>query len=254
MRFSANLGFLFTDRPLPAAIRTAAAVGFDAVELHWPFENDPAEVRAVLAETGLPLLAVNTPRGDLAAGEFGLCALPGRAADARAAIDLAIGWAEAAGASALHLMAGRTAVTPAATEAFLASIAHAQARAEPLGISLLIEPINPFDVPGYFLGSLSLAHEIRACSGAAVKVMFDCYHLARMGVDLLDAFAADPSAVGHVQFAAVPDRGEPDHGKVDYAALLPELARAGHAGHFGAEYRPASGDMYWLNRLRSAAG
>ena len=87
MRFSANLGFLWTELPLPAAIRAAAAAGFDAVECHWPYDVPAAEVRAALAETGLPMLAINTRRGDVAAGEMGLSALPGREAEARAAID-----------------------------------------------------------------------------------------------------------------------------------------------------------------------
>lgn len=250
LRISANLGFLFTDRPLPDAIHAAALAGFDAVEMHWPYATDPTEVRAALTETGLPLLAVNTPRGDVGAGDFGLCALPGRTDEARAAIDLALDWAAEAGAGALHLMAGRAAPGADADAAFLASIAHARARAEPLGISLLIEPLNPVDAPGYHLSSLALAHGIRARSGKAVHVMFDCYHLARLGEDLLAAFAADPEAIGHVQFAAVPDRTEPDHGTVDYARLLPLLAQAGYDGYFGAEYRPATGDLAWLARLR----
>lgn len=253
MRISANLGFLFADRPLAEAIRAAKAAGFDAVEMHWPYATDPAAVAAVLAETGMPLLSVNTPRGDAAAGDFGLCALPGRAAEARAAIDLAVDWAAAAGARAVHLMAGRTAPGAASDAAFLASIAHAVERARPHGLALLIEPLNPHDAPGYFLGGLAQARDLRARSGKAAAVMFDCYHLARMGEDLVAAYAADPASVGHVQFAAVPDRGEPDHGTVDFRRVLPALAAAGHAGWFGAEYRPASGRLDWLPRLRAAA-
>lgn len=253
MRISANLGFLYTGRPLPEAIRAAKDDGFDAVEMHWPYDTDPGAVAATLAETGLPLLSVNTPRGDVAAGENGLCALPGRGAAARAAIDRAVDWATAAGARAVHLMAGRVEPSDAADAAFRDSIAHAADRAAARGLMLLVEPLNPHDAPGYYLRGLAQARAIRAATGGAVHVMFDCYHLARMGEDLLPAYAADPASVGHVQFAAVPDRAEPDHGAVDYAALLPALMRAGHAGWFGAEYRPATGSMAWMAALRCAA-
>ena len=90
VKFSANLGFLWADLPLPEAIRAAKRAGFDAVECHWPYDVDPAEVRAALQETGLPMLGLNTVLGDPAAGEFGLTALVDRAEDALAAIDQAI--------------------------------------------------------------------------------------------------------------------------------------------------------------------
>ncbi|HSG95556.1 MAG TPA: TIM barrel protein, partial [Afifellaceae bacterium] len=97
---SANLGFLWTDRPLADRIHAAKAAGFDAVECHWPYDEPTADVRAALAETGLPMVGLNTRPGDLAAGEFGLAALPGREAEARAAIDDAVNYARAIGAGA----------------------------------------------------------------------------------------------------------------------------------------------------------
>ena len=106
MRLSANLGFLFRELALPDAIRAAKRHGFDADEMHWPYETDPAEIAAVLAETGLPLLGINTMRGNLDAGENGLSALPGREAEARAAIDQAVGWAVTTGCRNIHVMAG----------------------------------------------------------------------------------------------------------------------------------------------------
>ena len=98
--FSANLGYLFTDRPLPEAIRAAKACGFDAVECHFPYDVPPAEVIAALEETGLPMISLNTRLGDRAAGEVGLCALPGREDDARDAITQAVTYAAEVGAGA----------------------------------------------------------------------------------------------------------------------------------------------------------
>jgi hydroxypyruvate isomerase len=108
MRFSANLGFLFTDRPLPDAIHAAHAAGFEAVECHFPYDTDPGAVRAALDATGLPMLGLNTWPGDRDAGEFGLAALPGRERQAREAIAQAVEYAQAIGAGAVHVMAGRT--------------------------------------------------------------------------------------------------------------------------------------------------
>ena len=107
MKFSANLGFLWTELPLPEAIRAAARAGFDAVECHWPYEVPAPKVAEALRQTELPMLGLNTQRGDVAAGDTGLAALPGREAEARAAIDEAVGYADAVGAAHVHVMAGR---------------------------------------------------------------------------------------------------------------------------------------------------
>lgn len=127
-RFSANLGFLWTDRALPDAIRAAHAAGFDAVECHWPYDIAADDVAAALAETGLPMLGLNTRRGDVAAGENGLAALPGRVDEARAAIDEALAYADAIGAGAVHVMAGK-AEGPEARAVFAQNLHYACARA-----------------------------------------------------------------------------------------------------------------------------
>lgn len=249
MRLSANLGFLFRELPLAEAIRAAKRTGFDAVELHWPYESDPAEIAAVLADTGMPLLGINTSRGDTEAGDFGLSAVPGREADARAAIDQAVAWAAHAGCRNIHVMAGRV-TGEAAFATFAGNLRYAAEQAEPHGIGLLIEPLNPRDAPGYFLSSMELALRVIEASGGAAKVMFDCYHMQIIRGDLLETVRANLAAIGHVQFAAVPDRAEPDHGEIDHAWLLPAIAQAGYQGYFGAEYRPASSSFDWMRALR----
>lgn len=255
IRFSANLGFLFPDRPLGAAIRAAAAHGFAAVELHWPYHVPAPELAALLRETGLPLLSVNTLRGDVAAGELGLAALPGREAEARAEIDRALAYAAAAGAARLHVMAGR-AEGAAAFAAFVANLRHAAARAETAGLGLLIEPLNRRDAPGYFLHDLASALRIQDAVGSdRLGIMFDCYHLQIEGGDLLARFRAHRDRIGHVQFAGVPERGEPDSGEVAYRWLLPRLAEAGWEAPFGAEYRPrgrTEDGLGWMAEYREA--
>ena len=251
-RFSANLGFLWTDRSLPDAIRAAAAAGFDAVECHWPYDTPAAEIRAALDETGLPMLGLNTRRGDVAAGENGLAALPGRQAEARAAIDEALDYAAAIGAGAVHVMAGVTAHADA-LETFLANLRHACDRAGPDRI-ILIEPLNRFDAPGYFLNTTAQAVEIIDRIGAPnLRLMFDCYHVGRTEGDVIGRLNALSPLIGHIQFAAVPDRGPPDHGDVDYATIFAEIAALGWTAPLGAEYKPGGPTdptLGWMTRLR----
>lgn len=256
MQFSANLGFLFTDRPLPDAIRAAHAAGFDAVECHFPYAAPAAEVGRALAETGLPMLGLNTHPGDRAAGEFGLAALPGREEAARTAIAQAVDYAAATGTRAVHVMAGVT-HDPRAGATFAENLRFACDRAAPHGITVLIEPLNPRDVPGYhLLGADHAARLIADVGRDALRLMFDCYHLQITGGDLLMRFRALRGITGHVQFAGVPDRGDPARGEVDYGWLLPRLAAEGWAAPFGAEYRPAGtteASLGWLAAWRGSA-
>lgn len=248
MRFSANLGFLFRDMALPDAIRAAHAQGFHAVEMHWPYDTDPAEVVAALGDTGLPLLGINTARGNLEAGDFGLSALPGREDEARAAIAQAVDWAVATGARNIHVMAGK-AQGAAAFATYVDNLRHASALAAPHGIGILIEPLNPRDAPGYFLCDLPGALRAVEATGGAVRVMFDCYHMQIVHGDLWHRVRDALPAIGHIQFAAVPDRAEPDHGEVDFAWLLPAIVDLGYDGAFGAEYKPQTGSLAWMARI-----
>ncbi|WP_132546456.1 hydroxypyruvate isomerase family protein [Rhodovulum euryhalinum] len=255
MRFSANLGFLFTEHHLPDAIRAAKAAGFDAVECHFPYDLPAAEVAAALAGTGLPMLSLNTAPGDRAKGEFGLAALPGREAEARAAIGQALDYAAATGTGAVHVLAGVPHGAAGAEESFRANLAFACDRAAPRGIDILIEPLNPRDVPGYHLSGLDHALDIVAALGRDnLKIMFDCYHMQITGGDLLTQFRAAYDAIGHVQFAGVPDRAEPDRGEVDLRWLLSAFAAEGWSHPFGAEYRPraeTSASLGWLSDWRT---
>lgn len=250
MQFSANLGFLWADRPLPDAIRAAKAAGFDAVECHWPYATRPADVAGALAETGLQMLGLNTRRGK--PGENGLCALPGREAEARAEIDRAIAYARAIGCGAVHVMAG-CAEGAAAEATFLANLDHA-CRSAP-DLTLLIEPLNHFDAPGYFLSGSDQALRLIAQVGRAnLKLMFDCYHLQIMEGDLTRRLQRLLPVIGHVQMASVPDRGTPDHGELDYRHLCGVLRALGWTRPVGAEYRPVGvtqDSLGWLPVLRA---
>lgn len=252
MKFSANLGFLWADRPLPEAIRAAKSAGFDAVECHWPYAVPPEDVKTALDETGLQMLGLNTQRGDVAGGENGLSALPGREADARAAIDEALAYARTTGTGAVHVMAGFSG-GPRAHATFCNNLAYACAQAGPHGITILIEPLNHHDAPGYFLSTseqaAAIIHELGLPN---LKLMFDCYHLQIMEGDLTRRLSRLLPLIGHIQIASVPDRGTPDHGELDYAHILAHIVSLDWQPPIGAEYKATAGaTLDWLKAFRS---
>ena len=251
MKFSANLGFLWAELSLPDAIRAAKAAGFDAVECHWPYDEPVTEVAGALSETGLEMLGLNTRRG--LPGENGLSALPGRAVEARAAVDEAIAYATAIKTSNIHVMAG-FAQGPEAHAAFVDTLKYACVAAAKHAITILIEPLNKYDAPGYFLTTTDQAAEIISDVGAEnLRLMFDCYHVQLMEGDICNRLTALQSKIGHVQFAGVPARGRPDEGELNYASIFAHLEVLGYTAPLGAEYKP-NGDtnatLGWLETLR----
>lgn len=252
MKFSANLGFLWNDRPLPAAIKAAKEAGFDAVECHWPYTVPAEQTKAALEATGLKMLGLNTVRGDVTIGENGLSALPGREEEARAAIDQAILYANEISASAIHVMAGNSS-GPRARLTFIENLTYACERAGP-DTTILIEPLNHYNAPGYFLSTVEQAADvIRQVAKPNLKMMFDFYHVQIMGGDVTRRFEAALPMIGHVQIASVPDRGSPDHGELDYSFALRRVRELGWSQPIGAEYLPANGpvpDLAWLASFR----
>ena len=240
VKFSANLGFLWTDRPLPDAISRAAETGFQAVECHWPYEFDAGLIAERLAQTGLPMLGLNTRKGDLSKGENGVAALPGREEEARSYIDESVRYAQQTGIKNIHVMSGKTDQGTAAKHSFNENLKYASDKAGKHGITILIEPLNHRDAPGYHLQTVEQAAEAIATAGAEnIKIMFDCYHLQIMQGDLLTRATTFMQQIGHIQFASVPARAEPDQCELNYPVLLPRFYAAGYTGFIGAEYRPS---------------
>ena len=250
--FSANLGFLFTEKPLPEAIHAAKSAGFHAVECHWPYDTPASEVKAALTETGLPMLSLNTRRGDVEKGENGLAALPGRDAEARAAIDEAIAYGARIGAGCVHVMAGCD-VSEAAGRTFIDNLTYACKQAEQSGLTILIEPLNRHDAPGYFLQTTDQAAAIiQMVSAPNLKLMFDCYHVGRTEGDLTTRLGRLLPIIGHIQFASVPDRGPPDRGEINFPAVFEAIVALGWTAPLGAEYRPVGATedtLDWLRRI-----
>ena len=260
-RFAANLSLQYNEVPFLERFAAAAQDGFAAVEYLFPYAYAPADLSAQLQAHGLRQVLFNAPPGgsDLPAmatawerGERGTACLPGREAEFRAGITQALQYAQTLQCPRLHVMAGLVpvgvdrAILQATYETNLRWAADKTAR---LGIALLIEPINGRDMPGYFLQRQADAHAtVQAVGSAHLQVMMDLYHCQIMEGDLsaklrhyLAPQHGQPSRVGHIQIAGVPQRHEPDVGEVNYAHLFALIDSLGYPGWVGCEYRPARG-------------
>jgi hydroxypyruvate isomerase len=238
-RFAANLAYLFTERPLIERFAAAAAAGFKAVELQFPYDHAPSAVKVELEKHGLTMLGLNTAPGR--ADEFGLAAVPGREQDFAALFKQAFDYVTAIGGCQIHCLAGKVPpeLRPAAEKVFVGNLARAADLAAEKGITLLIEPINPRDRPDYFLARAEHAADVVAkVERTNVRIQFDFYHAQIVGGDLIKRFEKHFPVVGHVQIAAVPSRQEPDEGEINYPAIFAALDRIGYRNWIGCEYRP----------------
>jgi hydroxypyruvate isomerase len=238
-RFAANLGYLFTDRPLLARIDAAAACGFKAIELQFPYDVPAAQVKAAIERNTLTVLGVNTLSGE--EGQFGFAAVPGREADWRDTFARALDYITAIGGTAIHCLAGKVAPgeRAQAERVYIDNLARAADLASARNINLLIEPINPRDRPGYFLNHVEHAADIIArINRPNLRMQFDFYHVQIVGGDLITRLGTYLPVIGHLQCAAVPTRHEPDEGEINYPAVFEAVDRVGFAGWIGAEYRP----------------
>jgi 2-dehydrotetronate isomerase len=249
-RFAANLSMMFTEHDFLDRFAAAADAGFKAVEFLFPYAHPPAEIAARLAQAGLEPALFNLPPGDWAGGERGLAALPGREAEFARSVETALDYAAATGCRKLHCMAG---LVPSgidratALRTYLANLRHAAARVADQGITLLIEPINTRDIPGYFLNRPSEAPDIIAAVGAAnLALQFDVYHAQIMVGDLATQLRDHAGIIGHIQIAGVPERHEPDLGEVNYPYLFEVIDRFGYSGWIGCEYRPRGSTLAGL--------
>ncbi|MEZ5839148.1 MAG: TIM barrel protein [Hyphomicrobiales bacterium] len=232
---------MFGEVPFPERFAAAAEAGFSAVEFLFPYDWPAADIAGWRAAAGVEIALFNLPPGDWAAGERGMAAIPEREAEFRDSLELALGYARALGVPRLHAMAGVTAgLDPAACRAtYVANLRHAAVLAGNEGIEILIEPLNPRDMPGYFLSRTADALAIIAEVGAPnLKLQFDVYHRQIVEGDVIRGLEQALSVIGHVQIASVPDRHEPDEGELCYGEIFRRLDALGYRGAIGCEYRP----------------
>lgn len=255
MQLCANLSMLWSELPMPARFAAAVEAGFDAVEIQFPDEHDLAALVAAQRAAGIPVVLVNVPRGS--EQTMGLAAIPGAEAAFRAAVETARRTAEALGAQKVNVLAGRPgkAAPDACHRTLAGNLRHAAEVFARDGRRVLVEPLNPVDVPGFFLDSLSAGMAALATADHAnLALQFDLYHMAMTEPDLPAAISLAGARIGHVQFADAPGRHEPGSGDIDFAAALHALAGAGYGDVLAAEYRPATttgAGLGWMPGFRA---
>jgi len=241
-RFAANLSMMFQEHGFLDRFAPAAGAGFMGTEFLFPYEHPPEAIAERLQAHRLTQVLFNLPPGDWAGGERGLASLPGREAEFRRGVELAIAYARALGCRTVHGMAG---LLPDEAERadrerlYVENLRHAARSCADAGLTLLIEPINSRDMPGYLLNCQEQGrHVIEAVGAANLKLQLDLYHCQIMEGDLARHVREYLPLVGHIQIAGVPDRHEPDLGEVNYRYLFDVLDELGYPGWIGCEYRP----------------
>jgi hydroxypyruvate isomerase len=256
-RFAANISTLFSELPPLERFGAAAAAGFAGVEMQYPYALDIDDLVRARDKAGVDFVLINTPAGDPAKGDRGIAALPDRVDEMKAGIERARRYAEKLGVRCMHLVAGRPApeVERARARAtFLDNMRRAARAMAEIGVTTCLEPINTFDVPGFFLSRPDEAIAlIDACGEKNIALQFDFYHMQRMQGELIRTFERLMPRIAHVQFADTPGRHEPGTGEINFASIFATIDRSGYGGWVGAEYnpsRPTAETLDWLRPYR----
>ena len=243
-QFAANLSMLWNELPFLDRFDAAAKAGFKAVEFLFPYDFKAEDIAERLQRNGLQLVLHNLPPGDWAAGERGLACIPGREDEFRAGVAKAAAYAPVIDVQRWHCMAGLVPAGVSEAQAratWVANVRHAAAEAKKLGLPLLIEPINSFDMPGYFVNrprqAIALMDEVGADN---VFLQYDIYHAQRVEGELAATIEKYLPRIGHIQLADNPGRNEPGTGEIHYPFLFAHLDRIGYQGWIGCEYKPAT--------------
>jgi hydroxypyruvate isomerase len=255
-KFAANLTMLFTEVPFLDRFERAAQAGFTAVEFLFPYAYPAQEIRQRLDANGLTLVLHNLPAGDWDAGERGIACHPGRVAEFCDGVAQAIVYAQALGVKQLNCLVGKA---PAGVpdellrQTLVENLRFAAAELKKAGLRLLIEPINTFDIPGFYINRTVQAVAILDQVGADnAFVQYDIYHAQRMEGELAATMQKFLPRIGHIQLADNPGRNEPGSGEINYPFLFAHLERIGYEGWIGCEYKPATSTeagLDWRQRL-----
>jgi hydroxypyruvate isomerase len=254
-KFAANLNFLFTEVDFLQRFAAARAAGFRAVEFPFPYPYAAADLEAAARAAGVEVVLFNLPPGNWERGERGIACHPGRTEEFRAGVASAIGYARALKCPRVNCLAG---IAPSDADpervraTFVENLRYAAAAFAKEGVLLVIEPINPRTIPGFHLNTSRQALAImRAVGSDNLKLQYDFFHMQIVEGDLAKTIEANLAAIGHVQFADVPDRHEPGTGEVNFDFLFGWLDRVGYRGWVSAEYVPAQGtaaSLGWFKR------
>jgi hydroxypyruvate isomerase len=254
-KFAANLTMMYGEHPFLDRFAAAARDGFRGVEFLFPYAHEASAIRSRLEASWLAQALFNAPPGDWEKGERGLASIPGREDEFRRSIDTALDYARVLGNRCLHVMAGLVAPGDDRArhrEVYVSNLAWAARQARGAGITVVIEPINTRDIPGFFLDRQDEAHAVcREAGEPNLKVQMDLYHCQIAEGDLAMKIRKYVAGVAHMQIAGVPERHEPDLGEVNYPYLFRLIDDLGYDGWIGCEYRPMRGTsegLGWMKR------
>ncbi len=259
--FAANLSMLFTEAPMLERFDRAARAGFRYVELQFPYEAPAEAVRDKLVSNRLQMVLHNLPAGDWAKGDRGIACNPARQEEFRAGVAKGIAYAKTLGVPQLNCLAGLPgAGTDDATarRTLVENLRFAAKALKEAGLKLLVEPINNYDVPGFWLNSTPKAISVLDEVGADnAYVQYDIYHAQRYEGELAGTMSRYLSRIAHIQIADNPGRNEPGTGEIHYPFLFAHLQKIGYDGYIGAEYKPAGATeagLGWLEQARRQLG
>lgn len=241
-RLAANLSMLFTEVPFPDRFAAAAKAGFRFVEYLFPYDYDKKHLAELLAASGLTQVLFNLPAGNWAAGDRGIAADPARVAEFRRGVETAVDYALALGVTKLNCLAGKRPARFSESESaeILAdNITYAADVLAGHGLTLLVEAVNRFDMPGFILHRAEQVDKIiEAADRGNVAIQFDVYHTQREQGEVTATLRAHLPRIGHIQVADNPGRHQPGTGELNYPFLFAELDRLGYDGFVGLEYLP----------------
>jgi hydroxypyruvate isomerase len=257
-QFAANLTMLFNETLFLDRFEKAAKSGFQAVEFLFPYAFSAQEIKQKLEQHNLQLVLHNLPAGDWDAGERGIACLPDRVAEFKAGVAKAIEYAKVLDVKQLNCLAGKIPANvdaPSLKETFVSNLRYAAAELKKANIKLLIEPINTFDIPGFYLSKTQQAIDILDEVGSDnLFIQYDIYHAQRMEGELCKTIEANLSKIAHIQLADNPGRNEPGTGEINYPHLFQFIDQIGYKGWIGCEYKPASNTeagLGWIKALNS---
>ena len=255
-QFAANLTMLFNEVPFMDRFEKAAKSGFQAVEFLFPYAFSADDIKQKLEQHNLKLVLHNLPAGDWDAGERGIACLPDRVTEFQDGVAKAIEYAKVLGVKQVNCLAGKI---PAGADAellkktFISNLKFAAAALKSVDIKLLIEPINTFDIPGFYLSKSQHALDILNEVGSDnLFIQYDIYHAQRMEGELCKTIEANLSNIAHIQLADNPGRNEPGTGEINYPHLFQFIDSIGYHGWIGCEYKPASNTeagLSWIKNL-----
>jgi hydroxypyruvate isomerase len=257
-KFAANLSMLFTELPFAERFGAAARAGFAGVEYLFPYAMEKEAIAALLREHGLTQVLFNLPAGNWDAGERGIACHPDRVDEFRVGVDKAIDYAKLLGNKQVNCLAGilPKGVAPSdAHRTLVENLKFAAAKLKDAGILLIAEPINTYDIPGFFLNrsgqAMALFDEVGSDN---LKLQYDIYHMQRMEGELANTMQRLLPRIAHIQLADNPGRNEPGTGEINYAFLFGFLDRIGYDGWIGCEYKPKTTTEAGLGWMKEIGG